>query len=95
LDAIAERDAIEREVLMIANVLHNDLEQDAGLEHAEFERIAKRVETGADEPWVTGDRTQVVEVQPDGTATYRLASKEEAENGRLYSPQAYAAARAA
>jgi hypothetical protein len=44
---------------------------------------------------VTSDRSRVVEVQPDGTATYRPASKEEAENGRVYSPQAYQAARAA
>jgi hypothetical protein len=51
LDTIGEREAMEREVLMVANVLHNDLEQDAGLERAEFERIAKRVETRADEPW--------------------------------------------
>jgi hypothetical protein len=45
---------------------------------------------------VTSDRRQVVEIQLDGTAVYRpVASKEDAENGRIYSSQAYQAARAA
>jgi hypothetical protein len=96
LDQIAARDATESEARMIPTVVRNDIQSDSGLEHKDFEAEAKRIETRADELWVTSDRTQVVEVQPDGTAVYRpVASKEEAENSRVYSPQAYQAARAA
>jgi hypothetical protein len=95
LDQIAERDSTEREARMIPTVVRNDIQSDSGLERVDFEAIAKAIETRADEPFVTPDRKQVVTIGPDNKASYRLATADESKNGRLFTPEAYAASRAA
>jgi hypothetical protein len=96
LAAVAAREIEDEEALMVYNKVRNDIVADSGLERYQFEAEAKPIEVGADKPWVTSDRKQVIEIQLDGSAVYRpVASKEEGENGRIYSPQAFEAARAA
>jgi hypothetical protein len=57
-----------------------------------FDDLMKPVEII--QPWLTSDKKQVIEIVDD-KASYRVASADEIENGRLFSPEAYAADRAA
>jgi hypothetical protein len=92
---VAERRNIESEAMMVVNTIRGDIQTDSGLEPREFEAEAKRIETRADGPWLTNDRKQVVEIGADGKANYRLASVDEARDGRVFTQEVYAASRAA
>jgi hypothetical protein len=84
LDQIAARESMETEAMMVINVVRNDLATDSGLESREFEAFAKPIETRAGAPWLVNNRTQVCEVAPDGTASYRPASTDEIRDGKEY-----------
>jgi hypothetical protein len=65
------------------------------MEDRTFTEFVTPIMTRKNEPWVTSDRTQVVEIGADGKATYRPATVDEAKNGRVFSEAAYLADRAA
>jgi hypothetical protein len=94
-DTIAARETVEQEALMPVNTTLNDVAAISELPRKDFEALAKRIETRAGEVWVTKDRKQVIEIGADGLARYRQANVDEATNGRVFTPEAYAADRAA
>jgi hypothetical protein len=84
---IAEADSILDRALV-------HLKLHSGMGDRVFIEFSTPILSGKNEVWVTSDRKQVVEIS-DGKATYRPASVDEAGHGRVFTPEAYAADRAA
>jgi hypothetical protein len=100
LAAIAAREAIESEALMIANVVRGDIAADSGLEPREFEAEVKAVESGVnahwlrkDKDWDGNEKIYVIDVQNHRS---RIATPDEIRDGQFFKDLAeYQASRAA
>jgi hypothetical protein len=99
LDQIAERDGTEIEAAMIPAVARVDIQNDSGLESAEFEEVAKPIESKAGAPWLkkfNEDGREVVRVVDLENHVARLATEREILDGKFYPDhQSYLADRAA
>jgi hypothetical protein len=96
IDQIADRNSMESDVRdLIITVARGDIQDASGLERADFEEVAKRIETRAGAPWILEDEKTICEVT-NGKAEYHLASEDELRDGKKYpSLEAYLADRAA
>jgi hypothetical protein len=100
LAAIAARETVESEALMIANVVRGDIAADSGLEPREFEAIAKPVESKVnahwlrkDKDWDGNEKIYVIDVQNHRS---RIATPDEIRDGQFFANfEEYQAARAA
>ena len=100
LDAIAARETIESEALMVVNVVRGDVAADCGLEPQEFAAEVKHVETGINAHWLRKDkdangneRTIVIDVENHRS---RVATPDEIRDGVFFKDHAeYLASRAA
>jgi hypothetical protein len=99
LDAIAERNRVEDEASMVRNMVFNDLAADSGLERADFDVIAKEIESKPGAVWLRhekdaqgNERIIVIDVQNHRS---RAATEDEARDGVFFKDFAeYQASRA-
>jgi hypothetical protein len=93
---LAEIEALEAVIAPAEQARHiarNEMAGTYGAHPLEFDKLLQSLEP--DRPWLTSDRRQVVEIGADGKAKYHPATADQIENGRVFSPEAYAADRAA
>jgi hypothetical protein len=95
LDTVADREGVEKETMMILNVVRGDIQNDSGLESRDFEAFAKPIESKARAPWVMEDGKTICEVV-NGKPEYHQGSPDELRDAVKYpNPESFLASRAA
>jgi hypothetical protein len=90
LDTIAERESTESEAAMVPAVARVDIQDASGLESADFEAVAKPVESKAGAPWLKRytengvEVIRVVDFEAPGGPVGRIATEEEKRDGKYY-----------
>jgi hypothetical protein len=84
LAAIAADDAVVAEAEEAVGTAYNDLRSTVDMHPHDFSELMRSIEP--EWPELTSDRSQVITIAADGTASYRPASAEEREHGVVYDP---------
>jgi hypothetical protein len=82
LAAIAADNAVVVPAEQAIHMARNEMADTYGVHPLEFDNLMDQIEVGR--PWLTKDRKQVVEVDGNGKASYRLATEADLADGVEY-----------